>query len=63
MATTERFPKGRIIMVGTLDEPNQIDVNIHMFAEENLHWVTLKDDDIVYAKHRLYEDGSAAEPL
>ena len=62
-ATTERAPKGRIIMIGTLDEPDQIDVKTHMFAYESFHWVSVSDDDIVYAKHRLNEDGSAAEPL
>ena len=34
-------------MIGTLDEPDQIDVKTHMFADESFHWVTVSDDDIV----------------
>ena len=51
------------MMIGTMDDPSQIDVNTHMFADESFHWVSAHDDDVVYAKHRMNEDGSAAEPL
>ena len=61
--TTERFPDRRVMMIGTLDDPSLIDVNTHMFADESFHWVSAYDDDVVYAKHRMNEDGSAAEPL
>ena len=62
-ATTERFPDRRVMMIGTLDDPSQIDVSMHMFADESFHWVSSHDDDVVYAKHRINEDGSAADPL
>jgi DUF1365 family protein len=51
------------MMIGTLDDPSQIDVNTHMFADESFHWVSAHDDDVVYGKHRINEDGSAAEPV
>jgi len=50
-------------VIWTAYDPNQIDVNTHMFADESFHWVSAHDDDVVYAKHRINEDGSAAEPL
>jgi hypothetical protein len=62
-ATTERFPDRRVMMIGTLDDPSQIDVSTHMFADESFHWVSAHDDDVVYAKHRMNEDGTPAKPL
>jgi len=62
-ATTERFPDRRVMMIGTLDDPSQIDVTMHMFADESFHWVSAHDDDVVYAKHRMNEDGSPADPI
>ena len=51
------------MMIGTLDDPSQIDVSTHMFADESFHWVSAHDDDVVYAKHRMNEDGTPAMPL
>jgi hypothetical protein len=61
--TTERFPGGRVMMIGTLDDPSLVDVKTHMFAEEAFSWITYPREHIVYAKHRLNEDGTPAVPL
>jgi hypothetical protein len=31
--TTERFPSGRVMMIGTLDYPSLVKVDTHMFAD------------------------------
>jgi hypothetical protein len=61
--TTERFPGGRVMMIGTLDDPSQVKVDIHMFADEAFSWVAYSQDHVVYAKHRINPDGSPALPL
>ena len=44
-------------MIGTLDDPSLVKVDIHMFADEAFSWVTYPEDHVVYAKHRINEDG------
>ena len=61
--TTERFPSGRVMMIGTLDDPSLVKMDIHMFADEAFSWVTYPEDHVVYAKHRINEDGTPAVPL
>ena len=61
--TTERFPSGRVMMIGTLDDPTLVKVDTHMFADEAFSWVTYPEDHVVYAKHRINEDGTPADPL
>jgi hypothetical protein len=61
--TTERFPSGRVMMIGTLDDPSLVKVDTHMFADEAFSWVTYPEDHVVYAKHRINEDGTPAVPL
>ena len=34
-----------------------------MFADEAFSWVTYPEDHVVYAKHRINEDGTPADPL
>jgi hypothetical protein len=34
-----------------------------MFADEAFSWVTYPEDHVVYAKHRINEDGTPAVPL
>ena len=60
---TQRFPERQVIMIGTLDNPSQIDLTTHMFAEEAFHWVNFPKDHIVYARHRIAEDGKPATPI
>ena len=61
--TTERFPGGRVMMIGTLDDPSLVKVDTHMFADEAFSWVTYPKDHVVYAKHRINADGTPAVPL
>ena len=61
--TTERFPSGRVMMIGTLDDPSLVKVDTQMFADEAFSWVTYPEDHVVYAKHRINEDGTPAVPL
>ena len=51
------------MMIGTLDEPSLVDVKTHMFADEAFSWITYAEDHVVYAKHRINEDGTPADPL
>ena len=51
------------MMIGTLDDPSLVKVDIHMFADEAFSWVTYPKDHVVYAKHRINEDGTPAVPL
>lgn len=60
---TERFPERQVIMLGTLDDPSQIQLSTHMFAEEAFHWVEFPKDHTVYARHRINEDGTPASPI
>ena len=60
---TQRFPERQVIMIGTLDNPSQIDLTTHMFAEEAFHWVNFPKDHIVYARHRIADDGKPAMPI
>ena len=50
-------------MIGTLDEPSLVDMKTHMFADEAFSWITYPEDHVVYAKHRINEDGTPAVPL
>ena len=50
-------------MLGTLDNPLSITVDMHMFADEGMKWVSFGEDDTVYGKHRLNSDGTPATPL
>ena len=52
-----------MIMIGTLDNPSQIDLTTHMFAEEAFHWVNFPKDHIVYARHRIADDGKPSMPI
>ena len=56
----ERFPDVQVITLGTLDQPDEIDVSLHMYADEALHWVAFNESDTVYPAHRLNPDGSPA---
>ncbi len=60
---TERFPERQVIMIGTLDNPSQIALSTHMFVEEAFDWVEFPKDHLVYAKHRINEDGTPASPI
>jgi len=51
------------MMIGTLDDPSLVKVDTHMFADEAFSWVTYPEDHVVYAKHRINEDGTPAVPL
>jgi len=60
---TERFPERQVIMIGTLDDPSQIELSTHMFAEEAFDWVEFPKDHVVYPRHRINEDGTTASPI
>jgi len=60
---TERFPERQVIMIGTLDDPSQIELSTHMFAEEAFDWVEFPKDHVVYPRHRINDDGSTASPI
>ena len=60
---TERFPERQVIMIGTLDDPSQIDLSTHMFAEEAFDWVEFPKDHVVYPRHRINDDGTTASPI
>ena len=51
------------MMLGTLDDPSAINVEMHMFADEGMKWVSFGEADTVYAKHRLNANGSHATPI
>ncbi len=51
------------MMLGTLDDPSFITVDMHMFAYEGMKWVSFGEDDTIYCKHRLNSDGTPATPL
>jgi hypothetical protein len=60
---SERFPEGRVMMIGTLDDPSLVDVKTHMFVDEAFSWITYSKEHVVYAKHRINADGTPAVPL
>ena len=60
---TERFPERQVIMIGTLDDPSQIELSTHMFAEEAFDWVEFPKDHVVYPRHRINDDGTTASPI
>jgi len=60
--TLERFPNVQAINIGTLDNPDDVEVTIEMFSDEALSCVAHKSTHTVYHRHRLNEDGSAAKP-
>ena len=60
---TKRFPERQVIMIGTLDDPSQIELSTHMFAEEALDWVEFPKDHVVYPRHRINDDGTTASPI
>ena len=60
---TERFPERQVIMIGTLDDPSQIELSTHMFAEEAFDWVEFPKDHVVYPRHRINDDGKTASPI
>ena len=62
-ATTDRFPEAQVMMLGTLDDPSAINVEMHMFTDEGMKWVSFGEADTVYSKHRLKDDGSPATPI
>ena len=51
------------MMLGTLDDPSSITVDMHMFADEGMKWISFGEEDTVYGKHLLNSDGTAATPL
>ena len=61
-STLERFPNIQVINMGTLDNPDDVEVTIEMFSDEALFCVAHKPSHTVYPKHRLNDDGSAAIP-
>ena len=61
-STLERFPNVQVINIGTLDNPDDVEVTIEMFSDEALSCVAHKPSHTVYPKHRLNDDGSAAIP-
>ena len=61
-STLERFPDVQVINIGTLDNPDDVEVTIEMFSDEALSCVAHKPSHTVYPKHRLNEDGSVAIP-
>ena len=60
---TERFHERQVIMIGTLDDPSQIELSTHMFAEEAFDWVEFPKDHVVYPRHRINDDGTTASPI
>jgi hypothetical protein len=60
---TQRFPERQVIMLGTLDDPSQVQLSTHMFAEEAFNWFEFPKDHIVFARHRINEDGTSASPI
>ena len=60
---TERFPERQVIMIGTLDDPSQIELSTNMFAEEAFDWVEFPKDHVVYPRHRINDDGTTASPI
>ena len=60
-ATLERFPNVQVINIGTLDNPDDVEVTIEMFSDEALSCVAHKSTHTVYHRHRLNEDGSSAK--
>ena len=44
MATSERLPNCRSIMVGTLDDPNWVKIERHIWTRSAQHWVVLPQD-------------------
>ena len=61
--TSERFPSARVMMIGTLDDPSLVKVDTQMFTEEAFSWMAYPEDHVVYAKHRINEDGTPALPI
>jgi hypothetical protein len=50
-------------MIGTLDDPSQIELSTHMFAEEAFDWVEFPKNHVVYPRHRINDDGTTASPI
>ena len=51
------------MMLGTLDDPSSITVNMRIFTDEEIKWVSFGEDDTIYGKHRLNSAGTPATPL
>ena len=51
------------MMLGTLDDSSSITVDLHLFADERMTWVSFGEDDKVYVKHRLNSDGTSVKLL
>ena len=60
--TTDRFPEAQVMVLGTLDDPSSITVDMHMFTDEGMKWVSFGEDDTIYGKHRLNSDGTPVTP-
>ncbi len=56
MATIERRPGIRLIMIGTLDDPNWVKFDRHIWTRSAQHWVDIPQN--VYR----FEKGSAVAP-
>ncbi len=56
MWTAERRPGVRIIMIGTLDDPNWVKIERHIWTRSAQHWVVIPQN--VYR----FEKGSAVAP-
>tara|TARA_Y100000758_G_scaffold198353_1_gene141549 strand:+ start:204 stop:659 length:456 start_codon:yes stop_codon:yes gene_type:complete len=61
-STLERFPDAQIINIGTLDNPDDVEVTMEYFSDESIECVTHSPSHTVYHRHRLNEDGSPANP-
>ena len=60
--TLERFPDAQIINIGTLDNPDDVEVTMEYFSDESIECVTHSPSHTVYHHHRLNKDGSSAKP-
>jgi hypothetical protein len=50
----EWFPEVQMIFTGTLDNPNWLDMQRHIFTQSAVKWLTFPDDALKHEKHYLY---------
>lgn len=58
----ELFPEAQIINLGTLDNPDDVDVSIEMFSDEAMKCIAHNPSHTIYHHHRLNKDGTPAKP-
>jgi len=44
MATNERRPNIRLIMIGTFDDPNWVKIERHVWTRSAQHWVIISQN-------------------